>query len=85
MATHSPADKPPVPAAAVPPPGRVAGVDYGRKRIGVAICDTHRILASPLCVHRGGRRAFDPGALLDVAETFGGVGGLDAEGHEPAR
>jgi putative Holliday junction resolvase len=33
------------------PAGRVAGVDYGRRRIGVAICDAERILASPLVVH----------------------------------
>lgn len=32
------------------PRGRVAGVDYGRKRIGVAVCDAERILASPLCI-----------------------------------
>lgn len=34
------------------PPGRVAGVDYGRRRIGVAVCDAERILASPLCVRQ---------------------------------
>jgi putative Holliday junction resolvase len=39
------------PAATIPA-GRVAGVDYGRKRIGVAVCDAHRILASPLCVRQ---------------------------------
>ena len=33
------------------PEGRVAGVDYGRRRIGVAVCDARRILASPVCVH----------------------------------
>jgi putative Holliday junction resolvase len=33
------------------PPGRLAGVDYGRRRIGIAVCDEHRILASPLVVH----------------------------------
>ena len=46
-------------AAAVIPAGRVAGVDYGRRRIGVAICDTHRILSSPLCVRQttGDKRA----------------------------
>ena len=33
------------------PEGRIAGVDYGRRRIGVAVCDARRILASPLCVH----------------------------------
>lgn len=46
-------------ASAVMPAGRVAGVDYGRRRIGVAICDTHRILSSPLCVREtsGDRQA----------------------------
>ena len=29
------------------PPGRVAAVDYGRKRMGIAICDAERIIASP--------------------------------------
>ncbi|MBM4010351.1 MAG: Holliday junction resolvase RuvX [Planctomycetota bacterium] len=33
------------------PAGRLAGVDYGRRRIGVAICDAARIICSPLCVH----------------------------------
>jgi len=32
------------------PAGRVAGIDYGRRRIGIAICDATRMLASPLCV-----------------------------------
>ena len=36
--------------AAAFPEGRLAGVDYGRRRIGVAVCDARRILASPLCV-----------------------------------
>ena len=34
-----------------PPTGRVAGVDYGTVRMGIAICDPDRILASPLDVH----------------------------------
>ena len=34
------------------PSGRLAGVDYGRRRIGVAICDAERIICSPLCVHQ---------------------------------
>ena len=34
------------------PTGRVAGVDYGRRRIGVAICDAERIICSPLCVRQ---------------------------------
>lgn len=36
--------------AAAFPEGRLAGVDYGRRRIGVAVCDARRILSSPLCV-----------------------------------
>jgi putative Holliday junction resolvase len=32
------------------PEGRLAGVDYGRRRIGIAVCDARRIVASPLCV-----------------------------------
>ena len=34
------------------PDGRVAGIDYGRKRIGIAICDAARIIASPLGQHQ---------------------------------
>jgi len=34
------------------PAGRLAGIDYGRRRIGVAICDAQRIICSPLCVHQ---------------------------------
>lgn len=49
MPEHTP---PAAAPAATIPTGRVAGVDYGRKRIGVAVCDAHRILASPLCVRQ---------------------------------
>ncbi len=31
----------------LPPRGRLLGIDYGTVRIGLAICDTDRILASP--------------------------------------
>ena len=42
------------------PAGRVAGIDYGRRRIGVAVCDAERILASPLCIRQTtGDRAAD--------------------------
>lgn len=30
------------------PPGRIAGIDYGTVRIGVAVCDSRQTLASPL-------------------------------------
>jgi putative Holliday junction resolvase len=34
------------------PCGRVAGIDYGRKRIGIAICDAARIIASPFAMRQ---------------------------------
>jgi len=34
-----------------PSEGRIAAIDFGSVRIGVAICDPDRILASPLEVH----------------------------------
>jgi putative Holliday junction resolvase len=34
-----------------PTSGRIAAVDFGSVRIGIAICDPDRILASPLEVH----------------------------------
>lgn len=38
-------------ATEFPAHGRIAAVDYGTVRIGIAICDPDRILASPLEVH----------------------------------
>jgi putative Holliday junction resolvase len=50
------------------PAGRVAGVDYGRRRIGVAICDAERIICSPLCVrHTTGDAAADAAFFRDLA------------------
>lgn len=48
----------------LPPDGRLAAIDYGRKRIGIAVCDRRRTLASPLIV-------LNPAARRDDdAETF---------------
>lgn len=62
------------------PPGRVAGVDYGRRRIGIAVCDALRMLASPLCVHETtGDRAIDAAffrGLVDRENLVGFVVGL---------
>jgi putative Holliday junction resolvase len=38
--------------AFVMPKGRLLGVDYGQVRIGLAICDSEQIIASPLSVYR---------------------------------
>lgn len=62
------------------PAGRVAGIDYGRRRIGVAICDAARIIASPLCVREtSGDQSADAAffrKLLADEEVVGVVIGL---------
>jgi len=51
------------------PSGRLAGVDYGRRRIGVSICDTERLIASPLLVHKTtGDRQSDAMFFLKLVE-----------------
>jgi putative Holliday junction resolvase len=68
------------PGASALPAGRIAGVDYGRRRIGVAVCDAQRILASPLCVRRTeGNRDADAAFFRTLAadeELVGFVVGL---------
>ncbi len=36
------------PARPLPPTGSLLGIDYGTKRIGLAVCDPDRVIASPL-------------------------------------
>ena len=51
------------------PSGRLAGVDYGRRRIGIAICDAERMIASPLLVHKTtGDRQSDAVFFLKLVE-----------------
>ncbi len=55
--------------------GRIAGIDYGRRRIGVAVCDAERIIASPLCVRETtGDHAADAAFFQTLArdERLGG-------------
>ena len=53
----------------------MAGVDYGRKRIGIAICDARRIIASPLCQrHPSGDRAVEGAFYRKLVATEGIVG-----------
>ena len=35
-----------------PPAGKIAGIDFGTVRIGIAICDPERIMAFPYEVYR---------------------------------
>ena len=62
------------------PSGRLAGVDYGRRRIGISICDAERMIASPLLVHKTtGDRQSDAVffmKLVEKEEIVGFVVGL---------
>jgi len=51
MRMNLPPPELPPPLAEFPMSGRIASVDYGTVRIGIAICDPDWILASPLQVH----------------------------------
>ena len=47
---------------------RLLGVDYGRVRIGLAVSDADRIIASPLTTYRRGSRAEDAEFFRKVIE-----------------
>jgi putative Holliday junction resolvase len=48
--------------------GRIAGIDYGTKRIGIAITDAGRTLASPLAQHTRGDAAADARFFAKLAQ-----------------
>ncbi|WP_182865647.1 Holliday junction resolvase RuvX [Stieleria mannarensis] len=50
-----------------PESGRLAGVDYGTVRIGIAVCDPDRILASPVEVYQVRGEAKDADYFRDLA------------------
>jgi putative Holliday junction resolvase len=41
------------------PPGRLAGIDFGTVRVGIALTDARRTLASPHAIYRRGDRQAD--------------------------
>ncbi|HVC94572.1 MAG TPA: Holliday junction resolvase RuvX [Pirellulales bacterium] len=41
------------------PPGRLAGIDFGTVRVGIALTDARRTLASPHAIYRRGDREAD--------------------------
>jgi putative Holliday junction resolvase len=51
------------------PAGRLAGVDYGTVRIGVAVTDARRTLASPYTIYQRRDAAADARFFRSLAET----------------
>ncbi|MEM9289454.1 MAG: Holliday junction resolvase RuvX [Pseudomonadota bacterium] len=52
--------------AALPPKGRLLGLDHGSKTIGVALSDAGRIIASPYSVIKRTKFKADAAALLKI-------------------
>lgn len=55
-------------SAPLPTSGRLAGVDYGTVRIGLAICDPERILVSPLDVRPVAGQKLDADYFRQLAQ-----------------
>ena len=51
-----------------PVSGRLAGIDYGTVRVGIAVTDTERIVASPLQVYRRVNSVADQCFFSELAE-----------------
>ncbi|MGF1598228.1 MAG: Holliday junction resolvase RuvX [Acidimicrobiales bacterium] len=55
-------------------PGRVLGLDLGERRIGVAVCDDRRTVATPLeTIARVGDRTVEHGRVAELVEEHAGV------------
>ncbi|MBC8353418.1 MAG: Holliday junction resolvase RuvX [Planctomycetes bacterium] len=58
----------------LPKEGRIAGVDFGTVRIGIAISDTRQALASPLDNYSRGSKDQDAGYFQRLVKEEGVVG-----------
>jgi putative Holliday junction resolvase len=58
----------------LPATGRLAGIDYGEKRIGVAVCDGDRNIASPLETYHRKTEAADWAYFAQLAKDYQLVG-----------
>ena len=65
----SASDSLPDPTPELPAKGRLAGVDYGTVRIGVAISDPSQMFASPLEVYQARGAALDARYFQQLAKT----------------
>jgi putative holliday junction resolvase len=64
---------------ATPPPilpvrGRLLGVDYGKVRVGFAVCDADQVMASPLEILTRKNRELDSAAFLRLVKREQAVG-----------
>ena len=64
-------DNPPFDDDSFPTNGRLVAIDFGSARIGIAVCDPNRILASPLEVHPTTDWQSDADYFRSLARTEG--------------
>ena len=67
----------------LPDEGRLAGIDFGTRRIGIAICDANQLMASPFDVCQRGSTLEDAAffkKLVDEESLVGLVVGLPVYG-----
>ena len=67
----------------LPDEGRLAGIDFGTRRIGIAICDANQLMASPYDVCQRGSTSEDAAffkKLVDEESLVGLVVGLPVYG-----
>lgn len=63
------------PRAAIGPSGRVLGVDLGTRRVGVAVCDSQRRVATPIgAIERAADPGVHRGALIRLVAEHEAVG-----------
>ena len=60
--------------AKIPPRGRILGIDYGTKRVGVAVSDVFQELASPLHNYQRNGQQADEQFFRNVAAEYESVG-----------
>lgn len=60
-------------SAAHPSKGVILGVDFGTVRVGLAVTDPDRIIASPLETHNRRSEALDAEYFVQVAKQYGAV------------
>ncbi len=59
--------------ASIPPTGRLAGIDFGTVRIGIALTDPSRIIASPLETYTRQNQEQDRDYFVQLVESEGVV------------
>ncbi|MCP4783090.1 MAG: Holliday junction resolvase RuvX [Fuerstiella sp.] len=61
-------------AERIPPRGRILGIDFGTKRVGVAVSDMFQQIASPLHNYQRNGQQADEHFFRNVAEEYESVG-----------